>query len=167
MSIFKKEKTITEQIQKKLKGEMQKNALDFIAFMRENEILPREPDANCYDGPGGAFVCVLCVYPHEKKIGWTIFMGSYDCALCCEENQDYPIDENLKEFVWTHVSTCGHFSSGGKHCGCGGQPGKSIKLFGREFHNACHSILYFRNAEGEELEKAKRLAIVWKQSNGG
>jgi len=162
----KKERTITEQINKKLKGDMQKNALDFIAFMKENDILPDKPDGNCYSC-NDAFVCVLCVYPDGKKIGWSIFIGSYDCALCREENQAYPIDDELKAFAWSHVSTCGHFSSGGKHCGCGGQPGKSIKLFGREFHNICTSILCIRNAEGVELEKAKRLAIVWKQSNGG
>ena len=160
-----KELTFNEQVRKKLKGGMQKNALDFIAFLRANEIQPPNPGVDWYDGPGGAYVCFLSVCPDwKKRISWTIWMGGYDCALCREENQDYPIDEDLKEFVWARVHTCVHFSSGGKHCGDGCQPGKSIKLFGREFHNICQSILCIRNAGGEDLEKAKRLAIVWKQS---
>jgi len=160
----KRELTFNEQITKKLKSDMQKNALDFIAFLSENEILPRNPGEDYYVGPSGRYVCFLCAYPEEKKIGWTVFMGNYDCPLCREENQDYPIDEDLKEFAWAHTHTCVHFSSGGKRCGGGCQPGRSIKLFGREFHNVCQSILCIRNAGGEELEKAKRLAVVWKQS---
>jgi len=72
-----KELTFNEQARKKLKGDIQKNALDFIAFLRANEIQPPNPGVDWYDGPGGAYVCFLSVCPDwKKRIGcWSWSMG--------------------------------------------------------------------------------------------
>lgn len=137
-----KPKTIEEQINEELTGDTQKNALDFAAFLKANDTLP-----GC-----------LIVQPKGNPPNWTIFLGGYSCALCRDEYQDYPIDEDLKEFAWANVHHC-------RSCGCGYRPGRRVHLFGRAFDNVCTAVLGITNSEGEKLELAKRLSKVWMQCN--
>jgi hypothetical protein len=155
---------IEDDLTAALSGDTLKNALDYVAYLKAGGILPETPDSNVFGYPDG-FVCVLCVFPVENVPGWTIFMGNYDCALCGSEYQDYPVDESLKEFAWAHIHSCVNFTSNGKWCGCGFQPGRRIKLFGKMFDNVCTSILDIRNPDGETLASAKKLSDMWRQTN--
>jgi len=146
---------IEDRLRAELSGDLQRNALDYIAFLKANGMTPDS---------------VICTYPVDNIIGWTIFMGGYDSVLLRSDYQDFPIDEELKEFAWAHVKPCFHFTnnlreSGGNRCGCGREPGRSITIFGKKFDNVCTAALYFRNPEGKTLELVKRLAEVWKRSN--
>jgi len=140
-----------------LSGDTLENALDFVAYMKTNGMSPDTPESNAFCS-AGKYICQICIYPDGNIPGWTIFMGqSYDDILLRSDYQIYPVDEDLKEFAWTHISTCGA-------CGCGTQPGRRITLFGKEFNNVCTGLLSFRNPAGEALELTKRLTEVWKLS---
>ena len=155
---------IEDDLTAALSGDTLKNALDYVAYLKANGVLPETPDSNVFEGADG-FVCVLCVFPVENIPSWFIFMGGYDCALCGNKYQDYPIDGQLKEFAWSHVKTCCNFTSNGKYCGCGFQPGRRIKLFGKTFDNVCTSVLEIQNPDAEALELVKKLSDVWRQTN--
>ena len=81
---------------------------------------------------------------------WTIWFRSRDVG-------DGPVDDAVKETAWAHAGICGHFESGGKHCGCGDQPGFRRTIFGRVFENRCHSPLRFTNPDARTLEHVKTL----------
>ena len=104
------------------------------------------------------WVCIVCIYPDDRGIGWTIF----DNPLCGRQYEDFPVDEYLKDFARSHVNICGHFTSGGKHCGCGNQPGAHKTIFGKEYDNVCTSEVAFRNPDAETLYKIEKLIDAWK-----
>jgi hypothetical protein len=148
---------IEDDLAAALSGDTLKNALEYVACMKAKGFLPVDPNASHFES-AGKYICQICIYPDNNIPGWTIFMGeSYDDVLARSEYQNYPIDERLKEFAWSHVSTCGA-------CGCGAQPGRRIMLWGREFNNVCTGLLSFRNPDGEALALTKRLTEVWAQS---
>jgi len=147
---------IEDELTANLSGDNLKNALDYIAYMKASGIAPATPDSNVFMY-GDECVCVLVMYPIDDVPGWTAFMGGYDSALCRGDFQDYPVDEALKEFAWSRVSTCGG-------CGCGFQPGRRVKLLGKTFDNVCTSLLYIRDPDVAALETVKRFTDVFKQS---
>ena len=148
--------TFEGEIRAKLSGDLQRNALDYIAYMNANRLLPATPGSNAFESVG-EYVCQIHIYPVDDVPGWTIFMGGYDDVLCSSEYQDYPIDEELRAFAWAHMNAC-------KNCGCGTEPGKRVMLFGKECKNLCSAIWWIRNPEGEDLELTKRLTKLWAQS---
>jgi len=93
-------------------------------------------------------------------IAWNVYWGDYDSTIFSDGYADFPVDENLKELVWVHIHTCGG-------CGCGNQPGKSMKIFGKEFDNLCTSILWFGNPDADTTEKLYKLAEVRKSCING
>ena len=135
--------TLEDEIRTKLSGDLQRNALDYVIYMTANGLSPD--------------MCIIAIYPVDDVLGWTIFMGGYDDFLCYGENQDYPIDEELREFTWAHMKHC-------QNCGCGTEPGKRVMLLGREFTNLCSAIWCIRNPHGDTLELTKRLTSFWAKS---
>ena len=175
--IFKKCKqalAIEDVIREKLPGDMQKNALDLIAFMKANGISPSTtpriddtPEGKAYtygsDSANGGCGLILI---EPGKPGWGYcYGGFYDSALLRNEYQDFPVDENVKAFAWAHVSACRNFTTNGKECGCGYQPGRRITIFGKEFHHTCHGVMGFDNPDGEMLKLVKKLIDVRLQIN--
>jgi len=145
-----------DEIRASLSGDLQKNALDYIAYMNENGLSPSTPGSNAFES-AGEYVCQMCIYPVDDILGWTIFIGGYDDILCRSEYQNYPIDEELREFAWGHMNAC-------KNCGCGTEPGKRVMLFGQECNNLCSAIWSISNPDGEDLELTKRLTKLWAES---
>ena len=125
-----------------LGGDLQKNALDYIAYMKASGIsistkppyIGNAPDGKFYSydfGSGNGLFVVLVIEPCER--GWTICLGNTDNNLSGIEYQSrakFPADEKVKEFAWEHARICQHFRTNGKECGCGNQPGRRITLFG-------------------------------------
>jgi hypothetical protein len=149
MSEEKKNLTIEDEINEKLTGDAQKNALDFVAYMRANGMTSDAEHSNAFRYYA-KWVCILCVYPDDNGMGWTIFdnplSGQYD---------DFPVDDDLKEFAWAHVNICGQ-------CGCPSKPGIRKTIFGKEFDNVCTSEVAFRNPDAETSGKIKQMIEVWK-----
>jgi len=138
----KKELTINEQIQKKLKGDARKNALDFVAFLREN---------NCED------LCIIVIAKKPVHISpWTIFFN------ICDFDGGDSVSDILKQTAWTHAHVCDHFASNGNRCGCGDQPGFRGTMFGKEFENLCKCPLQFTNPGAKKLDHAKKLLLMLK-----
>jgi len=174
------EKSFEDTVSKFLTGDVQKNALDFAAYLRENEITLEENE--------GVWVCdgawdviwvgtsnVSWVGADEPMPGsWTIFHSGYDHTKYDPDNIptgkdgdkiglcDLSADERLKEVAWEHVKPCFHFTSNGKECGCGKQPGRRTTVFGKEFDNVCSATLQFINPDAETLEYVKKLMKLMK-----
>ena len=143
-------RAIEDEIRGKLAGETRQNALSYVAFLKANGLPP-----DIYINPAG------------YKYAWSVCMGNWDSALHRGEYQDFPMDEDLKEFVWAHVRPCANYASNGKECGCGFQPGRRGTIFGKEFYHTCHGGIEFGDLSGETLELAKKFALIYKQIEAG
>ena len=169
---------VEDHLRTTLSGDLQKNALDYIAYMKVSGIILDSKPPYSYDSPDGkvynynfgsdirakaGLFIVLVIEPGER--GWTICMGSSDNNLSGSEYQNrakFPADEKVKEFAWEHARICQNFRTNGEECGCGRQPGKRITLFGKEIDNSCDGNIEINNPHGETLELTKRLTDLWK-----
>jgi len=175
--------SLEEHLRAALSGEQQKDALDFIAYLKAGGVTLDSKPPHVMDSGGSKGYCYSFGSDERRKIalfvvlviepfgrGWTVCMGSADNGsadhmLTESERQTEAKstdDEALKEFAWKHVRICQHFRTNGKECGCGNQPGIRVTVFGKAFDNNCNGNIEINNPHGETLESAKRLADVWK-----
>jgi len=150
---------VEDKIREVLSGGELENALDFAAFLRANGFAPEFHESG--DGwsvmSGDESVGFISVTGAGEMPGpWTVWFNSCDFG-------GGPADDGLKKTAWAHASVCGNFSSGGKVCGCGDQPGFTMTIFGKEFKNRCHSPLMFTDPGGETLENMKKLMLMLKR----
>jgi len=89
--------TIEDEIREKLTGKAQRNALDYVAFVKANGLEPN-----------------IFINPPGYKNAWSVCMGNWDSILSRSEYQNFPIDERVKEFAWAHVKPCTNYISNGK-----------------------------------------------------
>jgi len=152
---------IEVRINEVLSGGSLKNALDFAAFLRANGLSPELHES----GDGWSILC------GEESLGFVVVNGSAQMPgpwtiwfNSCDFGDGDAADDALKETAWAHASVCGHFTSGGRQCGCGDQPGFRRTIFGKEFENRCHSPLMFTDPDAKTLENVKKLMLMLKQS---
>ena len=145
-----------------LAGEMQKNALDFIAFLRGNdfymEFNPNEYEKGKWSGAIGGVVgdsiAYMFVSPGTKfPCPWNIWLNEYD--FNCDGSAD---DEELKEFIWANLNHCGKCNPDWEKC-----RGGDKTVFGRKFDSLCHSPMFFYTPDAQKLEKIKKLFLKIKQ----
>ena len=153
---------IEEKIKSVLDGGAQVNALDFSAFLRSNGIMPK-----CYEAGGDGWsvmykedsIGFILVNGAEQMPGpWTVWFNT------CEFGDGDGVEAEVKEAAWEHASVCANFTSGGKDCGCGDQPGFHREIFGREYENRCHSPLMFTDPDAKTLESVKKLMLLIKRN---
>jgi len=139
--------TIENLITEKLTGDMQKNALDFVAYMRAAGMENDEANSSAFNYKG-QWVCILII----DEGNWTI----YDNPLT-KHYDDYPVDAKLKQFAWANVHICatGH---------CDSSPGARKTILGKEFENVCTSEVAFRNPDAKTLKYVMQLTDIWIQS---
>ena len=155
------EKTaIEDKIRSALHGDVLKNALDFAAFLRANGFSPEQ-----YESGGDGW----SVLRKEESVGFILVNGAEEMPgpwtvwfNTCDFDESAPADDAVKETAWAHASICANFTSGGKDCGCGDQPGFRRTIFGRVFDNRCHSPLMFTNPDAQTLENIKKLMKLLK-----
>jgi len=142
-----------------LDGDILKNALDFVAYLRENKMNPKWTATNAWwvDYKGKRLVSIR-VGPKEpgpwgyglESRSWHIghwlqgFALSHDLSKEFEDSIAY---DKFKEFVWNNMQPC-------KKCmSCA--PGHSGTYFGKKFDSVC----YFRveNPDTGTLEFVKKL----------
>jgi len=131
---------IENDFEKILSGDSLKNAQDFVAFLKANDIMPdNSGDCYCYKGEE---LFVMHVYEGDTWfIYWDVIDGLEDL-----------LDENLKNFIWDNVMICRG------ECGCLNWPrGGSKIVFGKEFKSTCSSLVHFSNPGGEALINIKKL----------
>ena len=149
-------------------GDTQKNALDFIAFMRANEMPPPdEPEyENCWDimlkNEVVCFVHLVSANENNTK-ALTIFSdqvpGTWITWSDNENNGEYidvPVDEHIKKIAWENVKNCS------EDCGGDCKPGRRKRVLGKEFDHLCASALLFENPDSEALECVKEMVLARK-----
>lgn len=141
-----------------LRGDAQRNALDFIAFLSASGI-PFNVSENYLDVHyHGKNVCSILITGADQAPGpWTIWSDQEPGAWIAwsdeddvTEREDFPVDEQTKEVVWAHVNYCAS-------CGGSCSPGKTKTVLGKKFHGLCSSAVAFTNPDAEALDCAKRM----------
>jgi len=154
--------TIAEEFKTKLTGENLKHALDFASYWGTDDVVAESGDFCGSVKYKGEDVCYIKVGGFEDtNLDHWIIWSIHDADI--NDMPDFPVDERIKEGFWANVNHCGHFLSGGEHCGCGQQPGKRKAIFGKEFDNVCNSDVVFTNPDAEALECAKVMVDIRKR----
>lgn len=148
---------IEDTIQDVLTGDARENAMDFVAFLRANDI-PLEESESYWDVQyNGKSVCFLWVDGSKQAPGpWTIWSDQEPGTWATWGDSAYEeavIDERMKEVAWAHVNFC---------ASCGGDcsPGKSKTVLGKSFDGVCSSTMAFANPDVDALACAKEMVNV-------
>lgn len=141
---------IEDVINDVLSGEALKNALSYIAHLRENKMNPLWSATNAWKITYKTFtVCFIRLHGaadyHNLETGsWHIlpFIGEYEDSLLSDE---------MKEVVWENKKNC-------KTCSlCALQ---LDTIFGKKFNTACEGSILFVNPDVEAVECAKALIAL-------
>lgn len=155
---------IEDVIMAVLQGDARRNALDFVAYLRTNEI-PLEESENYWEvAYKDRCVCFLYINGAGEKPGpWTIWSDQEPGAWASwpggddhGEPRDFPMDAHTKEIAWANVNFCGS-------CGGDCSPGKRKTILGRDFDNVCGSAMAFTNPDTEALDCAKKMVALRKR----
>lgn len=151
------EKSIEEIINKELYSDDRITALDFVAFLRDNELtFFRDKDywqdkIYFWVKYGTDCVCFIAISdPDEPENRWTVWSENIDSDYLV----DNAVEDRLKKIAWEHVD-CGSCGS------CGGENPKSI--FGREFNNVCGTNFRFDNPDMNDLDFMKKMVEIKKR----
>jgi len=149
-----RERSWSKKSRRSSSGGALKNALDYVAFLRENGF-----SIEWNIKHNGWNVKKKKAYPAFLNVGGG--SGDTNDFGIVFNSGDFkgPADDDLKEFAWAHVLVC--------PSGCGGteiceMSQKRISVFDRDFENVCIAPLDFWNLGEEELEKAKKLIMMLK-----
>ena len=159
-------KKIEDVINAVFAGDLQKNALDLIAYLRVNELSIEDPGDHQWDARyKDQIVCfihfVVPEYlPHVEEsercllIYSSVEQGTWINWTDGDKNDeivDSPVDEHIKEIAWANLRFCN------KDCAGACKPGKRKRVLGKEFDNCCYSALMFTSPGGETLGCVKRM----------
>ena len=150
--------TVEELIADVLKGETQKNALDFIAFLKASDIPFNYADNFLDVHLQGRNVCSVLITGSDEKPGpWTIWSeqepGTWVTWPDGEQGdacRNVSVDERTKENAWANVNYCAN---------CGGDcaPGKRKTVLGKAYDGLCSSALSFTDPDAAMLDCAKKM----------
>ena len=133
---------IEDEINNKLGDEQKGGALDFVSFLRENNITNSSENIGIQTYMDEA-VCVIVVF---GKINWYVYWSSNDV----NDGDNTNVCKELIKFARSKRNKCT-----GKHCD--NKPGITRKIFGKEYQNLCTSIMAFCCPTGDALEHVKEL----------
>ena len=160
---------IEEETKKYLSGDNLKNALDFIAYLRESGRTWVFSEYNPEFYYMGELTCLIVYLKYaldettlnemRRKIedagNRFVYDPSSSWNICCwqhkddiYEHDDFPVDEGLKEFARENVWKCIRCHADG---GCGTFGGGHRTVFGKEFDNACSNVFQLANPNEKEL----------------
>ena len=157
------EKRIDDFINELLIGDAQRNALEFVTYLRTNEMQFKKEkgywEDKCYWGISykGKYVCSVLINNYEKTDpeSWTVWSDSSGSKWY----EDSLLDEHLKETAWDNVDICGDVGE----CGyCGHSGGISKKIFGKDFYNVCLTVFRFNNPNASTVECIIKLLEIRK-----
>lgn len=151
-------KTIMDYIGEELSLDEQKIALDFVHYLKNNEMEFNKDNGYWKDKIyyiikfNNECVCFIAIKdPDEKDNHWTVWSDDMDSISL----KDYPIEEELKEIAWKHVDGCGNCGS------CSG--GRQKVIFGKEFDKVCGCTFRIDNPAEEDLEFMKKIVEIRKK----
>ena len=156
-------KLIEDAIKEKLKGETQKTTLDFIVSMQKNGFSFEGFSAGgegvrwtpTHKGEGFG-----CVAVEDCFMFWIGLVDWYS-------DDDNSVDDELKEFAWTHVVVCPQEkyckppycqgdSQGNNHCK------NRWQIFGKVHESTCHAPLAFFGPDAKALDNIAKLLLMSK-----
>jgi hypothetical protein len=140
-------KRIEDAFNEFLTGDELKNALDFVEFLRANEMIYNGEHEIRYKDECACYIDT----PNDEQRWWRVWtVGDYS-----NEYEGFPIDERTKEIAWSNVVKCGNCDD------CDRDPGKTEVIFGKEFVNVCNGTdnlaMRFVNPDAEALECVKKM----------
>jgi hypothetical protein len=144
--------TFEKKINTTLSGDTLKTALDFVAFLHENDGFSAEPCEgtegwNIYrNGINSAYIALGS---DTNKIDVVLHINTY--------GGEESVDDDLKEFAWSHVIICPQGC--GKKVFCG-ESKINNKIFEKEYERICQSPLYFSNPTINEMKKVQKLLLL-------
>jgi len=148
---------IEDAINDNLKGEVQKNALELIAYLRKNKMNPVNTSKNGWKISSKA--CVVCyIWLDSNTSALTInpFIGEYEPDS---------LSDDLREIVYskkkqgTACEVCHVISGDGYNCSY-----KIKAVFGKDYHDACARSITFINPNANEIECIKKLLELRKDT---
>ena len=152
------EKVIEDFIIEHLVDDTQKYALEFVAYLRENEM-------QFYRDTGGywkdklywwvkckeVYFCFILINGYEDG-HWGIWFedGDSDCYA------NYPVSERIKEIAWANVDL---FKGD-----CGGWQCEGLRkvIFGKLFESLYRTLMFFDNPNNQAVECMKKLVEIRK-----
>ena len=148
--------SIEEYIDRELSSEEQKVAKDFIAYLKEKNLVFYKDNCDYWKDKiyywvksGDECICFIAINnPDEKNNHWTVWsadMGS-------EWLEEASVDDEVKELAWKYVDHCGHCGS------CGG--GRHKAIFGKEFDDVCGCTFRMDNPKLEDLIFMKTMVEI-------
>ncbi len=144
---------IEETIRDVLSCDTQKNAMDFVSFLRENELPVTANDdgggwavgGTVGDSKGYMVINGAADFPGP----WTVWLNS------CDFDDGALADDELKETAWAHASDCGRCHAGWKDCG-----GGERTIWGKTFERLCHSPLMFTDPDAKTVGNLEKLLLM-------
>lgn len=155
--VYSDSKTIEDCINDNLTDEAKSIALDFVSFLRENDIEFYKDNGTSWKDKiyyhlkfNGKFVGFIALKnPDEPENMWTVW--SDDCKAFEYGN----IDDKIKETAYKHIDFCGKCGS------CGG--GRKKIIFGKEFNKVCGCTFRTDNPNKEDLPFLKKTIELHKE----
>lgn len=151
-------KSIEAVINEILTGDTQRNALDFVAHLRANEI-PLEESENYWEVKyKDKVVCYMMITGSDEAPGpWTIWSDQEPGAWVAwsdgdnsSEGETFSVDGQIKDIAWGNVNFCAS-------CGSDCSPGKRKIILGKAFDGVCSSALAFTNPDASMVICAKKM----------
>lgn len=146
---------IEDVIHDVLKDDAQKNALDFITFMRANEIPLDESEGYWEVKLKDECVCYILITGSDEAPGpWTIWSDQVPGTWVVWDDAkyvDFPMDEHIRQTAWANINICANCG------GCTPSGGKRKTVLGKDFDNLCNSALAFTNPNTEALACVKKM----------
>jgi hypothetical protein len=142
---------LEKAIKRRLTGDAQKNALDFAAFLRVNDLSLERGIG--FDGwnvyAKKTQIAMLAVDGEKNEFRIVLHVSGYDG----------PADDDLREFAWAHVVLCPQGCGSPTFCD---ESRNRRTILGKEYESTCQSPLTFFNLDAEDLEKAEKLILMLK-----
>jgi len=147
------DKRIEDVIDKALVGDAERNALDLIAHIRASgngHFAITMHDEKDESGWVVSDLCFIIIKGSDYfPESWTMWLGADNIG----QHSEAPVDEDIKQYAWSHVSPCGS-------CGGNCSPGKSAKIFGKDFENTCQSNLMFVDPDIDDVDFIKEIIDI-------
>ena len=159
---------IEEDARNNLSGDKLRNALDFLAYLRDSGRTWTFSDYHpefCYMGE---MTCLIAYFKSildeatirriEEAGNRYVYNPSPRWNICCWQHKDdiceldsFPVDEGLKKFARANVWKC-------IYCGgCDAPGGGRRTVFGKEFDNAYCNVFQFVDPDNKTLEYIQQL----------
>ena len=139
-------------------GDAQIKLLDFITFLRTNEILFERCQYGYWEDKfywwikyKEEYFCFILINGYENG-HWGIWFedGGSDCYA------NVPVDDRIKEIAWANVDI---FKG---DCGGGQSEGLRKVIFGKLFESLYRTLMFFDNPNVEAVECMKKLVEIRK-----